>query len=461
MSEAREPALRDWYRDDLAYLLHPATPLKAHREQGPKILVEGSGIYVKDLEGRQFIDGLAGLWNVNVGHGRAEIGDAVRQQMATLAFAPSFFGFSNLPSIELARQLVEMTPPHLSRVFYTSGGSEANESALKMARYSFKLNGQPERCKIISRHLAYHGMSMGALSATGITHHRDMAGPLVPGFSFIPAPHCYRCELGLTYPSCELACAKVLEQKLQEEGPETVAAFIGEPIMGAGGAVVPPPEYWPTIAAICRKYGVLLILDEVITGFGRTGKRFALEHWNLTPDMLSLAKGISSGYVPLGATLITEEIYRDLVEKAPPGTPFPHGFTSNGHPVACVAALKNLEIIEREHLVDQAAAVGAYFQDRLRAFQDHPLVGDIRGLGLIAGVELVRDKRAKERFAPVGKAGGLVADAAYEGGLICRAIGDAVAFAPPLCITKSQIDDMLRIFATALERGRRELLDYL
>lgn len=461
MSQDTGSAASEWYRDDLRYILHPATPLKTHREEGPKILVEGNGIYVKDIEGRQFIDGLSGLWNVNIGHGRSEIGDAVREQIATLAFAPSFFGFSNLPSIELARRLVDMTPAPLTRVFYTSGGSESNESAFKIARYYFKLNAQPDRFKIISRHMAYHGVSMGALSATGIAGHRDMATPLVPGFSFIPAPYCYRCELGLTYPACELACAKVLEQKLQEEGPDTVAAFIGEPIMGAGGAIVPPPEYWPTIQEICRKHGVLLILDEVITGFGRTGKRFALEHWNLTPDMLSLAKGISSGYVPLGATLITEEIYRDLVEKAPSGTPFPHGFTYNGHPVACVAALKNLDILEQEQLVAQAAEVGSYFQDRLRALQEHPLVGDVRGMGLIAGVELVRDKATRERFEPVGSAGALVTGLAYERGLICRSIGDTVAFAPPLCITRGQVDDMLAIFAAALDRAQQHLLDYL
>jgi putrescine---pyruvate transaminase len=461
MSQAREPDWHQWYRDDLAYILHPATPLKTHSEEGPKILVEGHGIYVQDVEGRQFIDGLAGLWNVNIGHGRSEIGDAVRQQIGKLAFAPSFFGFSNLPAIELAKKLIGLAPTHLTRVFYTSGGSETNESAFKIARYYFKLNGQPERFKIISRHQAYHGMSMGALSATGIARQRDMAGPLVPGFHFIPAPHCYRCELGLTYPSCALACAKALEQKIEEEGPETVAAFIGEPIMGAGGAIVPPPEYWPMIEAICRKYGILLILDEVVTGFGRTGKCFALEHWDLRPDMLSLAKGISSGYIPLGASLITEAIYRDLVDKAPAGAPFPHGFTYNGHPVACVAALKNIDILEQEHLIAQAAEVGAYFQERLRAFESHPLVGDVRGMGLIAGVELVRDKATKERFEPIGAAAALVATKAFEGGLICRAIVDTVAFAPPLCITKSQVDDMLRIFAQALDDGQRALLDYL
>jgi adenosylmethionine-8-amino-7-oxononanoate aminotransferase len=461
MSQAMEPPLRQWYRDDLSYILHPATPLKSHSEEGPKILVEGQGIYVKDLEGRQFIDGLAGLWNVNIGHGRTEIGEAVREQIGKLAFAPSFFGFSNLPSIALARKLVDLTPPHLTRVFYTSGGSETNESALKIARYYFKLNSQPDRFKIISRHQAYHGVSMGALSATGIARHRDMAAPLVPGFSFIPAPYCYRCELGLTYPACELACARALEQKLQEEGPDTVAAFIGEPVMGAGGAIVPPPEYWPTIEAICRKYGVLLILDEVITGFGRTGKRFALEHWQLRPDMLSLAKGISSGYVPLGASIISEEIYRDLVDKAPPGSPFPHGFTYNGHPVACIAALKNLDILEQEHLVDHAAEVGDYFQHRLRTFQAHPLVGDVRGIGLIAGVELVRDKTTKERFEPIGTAGALVTKLAFERGLICRAILDTIAFAPPLCITNGQVDEVVEIFAAALEGGRQQLLDYV
>jgi adenosylmethionine-8-amino-7-oxononanoate aminotransferase len=461
MSRAMDPTPPDWYRDDLLYILHPATALQAHREQGPKILVEGHGIYVKDLEGRQFIDGLAGLWNVNVGHGRTEIGDAVRAQIGKLGFAPSFFGFSNLPSIELAKKLIDMTPPHLTRVFYTSGGSETNESAFKIARYYFKLNGQPERFKIVSRNQAYHGVSLGALSATGIQGHRDMAAPLVPGFSFIPAPYCYRCELGLRYPTCELACARALEEHLRDEGPDTVAAFIGEPVMGAGGAIVPPPEYWPTIEAICREYGVLLILDEVITGFGRTGKRFALEHWDLRPDMLSLAKGISSGYVPLGASIITEEIYRDLVDKAPPGAPFPHGFTYNGHPVACVAALKNLEILEQERLIDLAAEVGAYFQERLRGFLDHPLVGDVRGIGLIAGIELVRDKASRERFEPIGRAGALLTRLSFERGLICRAILDTVALAPPLCITTSEVDDLVRILGEALDRGLEELLDYL
>jgi adenosylmethionine-8-amino-7-oxononanoate aminotransferase len=461
MNQDMEPSLRQWYRDDLAYILHPATTLKTHHEAGPKIIVEGDGIYVKDLQGRQFIDGLSGLWNVNIGHGRVEIGEAVRDQIAKLAFAPSFFGFSNLPAIELAKKLNDMTPPHLSRVFYTSGGSETNESALKMARYYFKLNGQPDRVKVISRQHAYHGVSMGALSATGIPHLRDMAAPLVPGFSFIPAPHCYRCELGLTYPACELACARVLEQQIQAEGPDTVAAFIGEPIMGAGGAIVPPPEYWPTIEAICRQYGVLLILDEVITGFGRTGKRFALEHWDLRPDMLSLAKGISSGYVPLGACIISDDIYRDLVEKAPPGTPFPHGFTYNGHPVACVAALKNLEIMAQEHLIEQAAEVGAYFLECLQACRDRPLVGDVRGLGLLAGVELVRDQASKEQFEPHGRAGARVAQLAFEGGLICRAIGDTIALAPPLCITRRQVDDVVKIFVAALEQAQHELLDYV
>jgi putrescine aminotransferase len=461
VSQPLEPSRRDWYRDDLAYILHPVTALQTHHAEGPRILVEGQGIYVRDLEGRQFIDGLSGLWNVNIGHGRAAIGEAVREQIGKLAFAPSFFGFSNLPAIELAGKLIAMTPPRLTRVFYTSGGSETNESALKMARYYFKLNGQPQRVKIISRHQAYHGMSMGALSATGIARQREMAEPLVPGFSFIPAPYCYRCELGLRYPSCELACAKALEQKIQEEGPDAVAAFIGEPIMGAGGAIVPPPEYWPTIEEICRRYGVLLILDEVITGFGRTGKRFALEHWNLAPDMLSLAKGISSGYVPLGAAIITEDIYRALVDKAPPGAPFPHGFTYNGHPVACVAALKNLEIMAQERLIEQAAEVGAYFQERLRGCGDHALVGDVRGLGLIAGVELVRDRATREPFEPSGQAGALVARLAFERGLICRAIGDTIALAPPLCITRRQVDDVVEILAAALDQGQRELLDYL
>lgn len=449
--------MSDLRKADLAHVVHPFTLLRTLPEEGPRVIERGEGAVVWDAEGREFLDGLAGLWCVNVGHGRKEIADAVAEQMARLAYAPTFFGFSNRPAIELAERLAARAPRGLTRVLFTNGGSESNETNIKIARYYWKLNGRAEKVKIISRRSGYHGVSLGALSATGIPRFWTMFEPLVPGFSHIMPPYCYRCDLGKTYPACAVACAGELEAAIRREGADTVAAFIAEPVMGAGGVIVPPPGYLREIEAICRRHDVLLILDEVITGFGRTGKLFACEHWGVEPDLLSVAKGITSAYVPMGAALVHERIYRDLAGKGPADLPFLHGFTYGGHPVAAAAALRNLEILEREQLADNAAVVGARLKSRLEALQELPVVGDVRGLGLMLGVELVRDRATRAPYPAEAGLGRRVARHAYDAGLILRAIGDTIALAPPLVLSPVQADEIARILGRAIERAAAEV----
>ena len=438
-------------KKDLEHVLHPQTPLHDHSRSGPMaIMVEGHGVYIKDTNGREYIDGLAGLWNVNVGHGRKEIGDAIAEQASRLAFSPTFWGLAHEPVIRLSDKLAEIAPPGIGRFLYTSGGSESNETAFKIARFFWRMKGQPDKHKIIARRWGYHGVSFGALSATGIDLYRHYYGPLVPGFAHIPAPYCYRCEFDRRYPECDLACAKALEEKILEEGPETVAAFIAEPVQGAGGVIAPPPEYFPLIREICTKYDVLFIADEVINGFGRTGKMFAVMHWDVQPDLLSLAKGITSGYVPLGAVGVTERVYEGMVV---PNTMFAHGFTYAGHPVACAASLANLSIIEKENLVENAARMGKRLREGLQEVADHPNVGEVRGLGLMCGVELVVDKATRQPFEPLGKAGAQVAARLREKGVMCRAIRDILAFAPPLCINADEVQTITSRVKEAIEEN--------
>ncbi len=445
------------YKEDVEHLLHPVTQLKSHSKEGPRILARGEGIYVFDLKGERYIDGLAGLWNVSIGHHRPEMGKAIQQQVEKLAFVPTFFGFSNIPAIQLADKLTSLAPGNLTKVHFTSGGSETNETNLKLARYYHKLIGKPGKTKIISRRRAYHGISMGALSATGIENYWKMFEPMAPDFLHITPPYCFRCELNLSYPSCNLACARQLQEVIDREGRDTVAAFIGEPILGAGGVIVPPDDYWPLIQDICRREDVLLIIDEVITGFGRTGKWFCCEHYGLEPDMLTLAKAITSGYIPLGAAMLKDEIYAAMLEHIPQGMPFMHGFTYSGHPVACAASLCNIDILEREDLIGNAMRTGAYLQERLREFAHLPIIGEIRGKGLIAAIELVSDKTNRSPFTPPGSGGATVARRAYEMGMICRAAGDIMALSPPLIITKQQVDDMVGILRQAIEETIKNL----
>jgi len=449
--------LRGVYRDDVESLMHAVTHYPTHDQQGPLVIVSGRGIFLTDYEGKEYIDGSAGLWNVNVGHGRTEIADAVNAQIRKVGFTHTFMGLSHLPAIELARKLQEITPPSLSRTHFTSGGSETNETNFKIARYYHRARGEQGRYKIISRFRGYHGISMGALSATGLPHYWKMFEPMVPGFVHIEPPYCYRCAWGKVLGGCDYECAAALEATIEREGPRTVAAFIAEPVIGAGGVIPPPPEYFTRVADMCRKHRVLLLLDEVITGFGRTGKMFAAAHWNLAPDLASVAKGITSGYLPLGAAVISEEVYQTISANLPPGVPFWHGFTYSGHPVCCAAALANIGIIERENLVENARVVGDYFQARLREMLVYPVVGDARGLGLVGCVELVKNKATKEMFPAEMGIANKFGTHLRACGLLCRPLGNVLAFSPPLCITTEEVDLLVERLKGGLEAGQKEL----
>lgn len=407
----------------------------------PLIVVSGDGATVTTDTGETYVDVHGALWLANVGYGRREIADAVYEQMKRLSWFPSFDGMANDAALQLAHRLVQMTQKEgMGRVFFSSGGSEANETALKMARQYWRLRGKKGKYKIISRHRAYHGVSMGALSATGIAGNRHHFEPLVPGFRHIEAPYCYRCPYELSLDSCGLNCAKDLERTLQFEDPETVAAFIGEPVMGAGGMLVPPDGYWQEIQRICREHDVLIIVDEVVTGFGRTGEMFGTRHWDIIPDIMVFAKALTSGYQPLGATVVSEEIFSAYLGKYGEGRTFLHGNTYAGHPAACAAAQANLDIIEREGLVKQARDKGRYLLERLEALREFPVVGDVSALGLMGRLELVQDTAAKTPFPAEEDIGSRVSQELLNHNIILRPLGDILTFSPPLVIEYEQID---------------------
>ncbi len=441
--------VRQDYRD---YLWAPFTQMEDLAEEEPVVVVGGDGAMVVDSLGREYIDGHGALWLSNVGVGRKEITAAVSEQMERLSWFPSFGGLSNDVAIALAKRLVHMTQQeHMARVFFSSGGSEANDTAFKMARQYWKLKGQAGKYKFIARKRAYHGVTFGALSATGLVGNRRLFEPLVPGFRHIEPPYCYRCSFGLQPDNCRLACARELEQTIQFEGADTVAAFIAEPIIGAGGVIVPPDGYWEEVSRICREHDVLLISDEVITGFGRTGKLFGGRHWDLKPDIMVFAKALTSGYLPLGATLARSEIYEVCMGRWGEGREFRHGTTYSGHPAACAAAMANLDILERENLVERAAESGDYLLARLRELQELPVVGNVDGRGLLARLEIVRDQDAREAF-PAGDLVGLkVSRQLLKRGVILRPLGDVISFSPPLVIEKQQVDTVVDRLAEILE----------
>ncbi|MFO8060083.1 MAG: aspartate aminotransferase family protein [Bacillota bacterium] len=432
--------LRDAYTK---YLWAPFTQMgDIDEEVEPLVIVSGEGARVTDSLGREYIDGHGALWLANVGFGRQEIVEAATEQLRRLSYFPSFAGMANDMALVLAERLVNMTEREgMSRVFFSSGGSEAVETALKMARQYWRLKGQDRKYKVIARKKAYHGVTMGALSATGLVGNRRLFEPLVPGFRHIEPPHCYHCPYGLKPEGCNLVCAAELERTIEFEGPDTVAAFIGEPVMGAGGVIIPPDGYWQEIERICRKHDVLLIADEVITGFGRTGEMFGVRQWGVRPDIMVTAKALTSGYLPLGATLTREEIFHVCLGKHGEGREFRHGNTYSGHPAACAAAMANIDIIEREDLVSRSRENGKYLLTRLQELESLPAVGNVDGLGLIARLELARADGTP--FPPADLVGLGVARNLMRRGIILRALGDVVSFSPPLVIDRSEIDAMV------------------
>jgi adenosylmethionine-8-amino-7-oxononanoate aminotransferase len=404
-----------------------------------------------DAEGREYIDGLSGLWNVNVGHGRAELAAAASAQMRRLAFASAYIGATNEPAVRLAEKIVGHAYPNTAAAYFTTAGAESNESAFKFARYYWKIKDKPEKTKIISRIHAYHGVTLAAMSATGMAAYRNMFGPLVPGFIQVAAPYPYRWA-GNEEPGT--AAADAVEQAILAEGPDTIAAVIAEPVMGAGGVIVPPPSYFPRLREICDRHDVLLIADEVITGFGRTGGWFALGRWGVEPDLVSFAKGVTSGYLPLGGVLASKRVH-EAIESAPADRRFMHAATYSGHPVCCAVGVRNVEIIESEGLVERAAEMGNRLLAGLEELRDLPVVGDVRGLGMMCGVELVSDRNTK---APVLGLGGRLTREALARGLVLRVrlgsadppVGDTVCLAPPLMTPPEVLDRIPQIVREAI-----------
>ncbi len=442
-------------RVDREHLVHPLSHPADHAR--PMVIVRGEGAEIIDANGKRYFDALSGLWNVHVGHGRTELAQVAAEQMGTLAFNNNYVGFVNIPSTRLAEKLIEITYSNLNAVYFTTSGAESNESAFKTARFFWKLQGKPDKVKIISRRWGYHGVTMAAASATGLPVYHKMFAPLVPNFIQTVGPYRFRCELedGGPRPCTDPAghdYATELEKTLIEQGPETVAAILGEPVQGAGGVIVPPDDYWPKLRQIANRHNVLLIADEVITGFGRTGKMFALDHWNVQPDIVSFAKGVTSAYLPLGGIMLSHQI-QNAINEAPAELKFMHAATYSGHAVCCAVGLANLGIIEREGLVERAAQIGPWFIQQLRQ-QLEPLarVGQVRGLGMMAAVELVDPNASGSAFYDnaVGMAGKVVARST-EKGILARRLNNTICMAPPLISTEAQLNRLVEVLAESIQ----------
>ena len=430
---------------DQNHLIHPLHIRGAH--DNAKIWVEGYGSTLVDTEGKEYIDGLAGLWNNTAGHSAQELIDAAMQQYAKLPYASGYIGSSNEKAIELAGKLASIIYPQINRFYLTSGGGEATDSAIKMSRYYWKLMGKPDKTKVISRMLGYHGVTFAAMCATGIPAYWPMFEPRIPGFSFIPSPYPYRYESSDSSVSQGIAAANELEKKILEEGADTVAMFIAEPVQGSGGLIPPQDEYFPRIREICDQYDVLFVADEIITGFGRTGKMFALEHWDIQPDIVQFAKAITSGYFPFGGIGISDSIASVMDSSS---EPFMHAYTYSAHPIGSAIACAMIDLVQREDFSAQAADKGQRLMDNITsAIGDHPHVGEVRGLGLLCGVEYVKDKSTKEPFDPSQKIGDKILNAAIERGLFSRVRGDVFCLAPPIVIENSELDRLAAILRAA------------
>jgi putrescine---pyruvate transaminase len=438
-----------WRELDARHHVHPFSDQAALAEKGVRVVTRAEGCWLWDSEGNRILDGMSGLWCVNVGYGRAELVEAAARQMATLPFYNTFFQCSTAPAIELAARLAAIAPAGLSRVFFANSGSEANDTVVKLIRYFWKLQGQPKKQTMIGRTYAYHGVTLAAASLSGLPNMHPQFDLPLPGFVHVPAPYWYAEGGDLTPEAYGQKAAQALEKKILELGPETVGAFIGEPVQGAGGVVIPPACYWAEIQRICRKYDVLLVADEVICGFGRTGRWFGAERFGIAPDLMTLAKGLSSGYVPIAAVLLGRRVGDALATAREEWT---HGFTYSGHPVAAAVALENLRIIEAEGLHERAAGpLGDYFAAALAGLADHPLVGEVRTCGLLGALELVEDKPARRYFPSARRVGLICREHCIENGLVMRAVRDVMILAPPLIITEAEIDEMIAKARRALD----------
>jgi 4-aminobutyrate--pyruvate transaminase len=437
---------------DIAYHLHPYTHLKKQASEGPLVITEGKGIYVYDETGKEYIEGLAGLWCTSLGFGEERLVEAATRQMRRLPFYHLFNQKTHEVAAELAERLIGLLPPTMSKVFFNNSGSEANDTAVKMVWYYNNALGRHRKKKIIARMKGYHGVTVAAASLTGLpNNHRDFDLPIGP-IRHADCPHHYRFgRPGESEEAFATRLADSLEAQILREDPDTVAAFIVEPVMGAGGVILPPRGYFEKVQRVLKKYDVLLIADEVICGFGRTGNMFGSETYGIAPDIMTMAKALSSAYLPISATAVSEELYQAFVAQSEKIGTFAHGFTYSGHPVCAAVALETLKLYEERDILAHVRAVAPRLQQGLQRFADHPLVGEVRGVGLIAAVELIADKASKTPFDPKQGVGALFAARAQEHGLIIRAMADAIALCPPLVITADEIDEMLRRFAETLD----------
>jgi putrescine aminotransferase len=440
-----------WQQADAAHFLHPFTDFKALGAKGARIITRADNIYLWDSEGRKILDAMSGLWCVNVGYGQRALIDAATRQLGELPFYNAFFQTATPPAIELAEALAEVTPPQFQHVFFTGSGSEGNDTVVRMVRRYWDLLGQPERQVIISRRNAYHGSTMAGASLGGMAGMHAQGGLPIPGIVHIEQPHWWlhgRAQ-GLGRDDFGRVAASWLEDKILELGADKVAAFIGEPVQGAGGVIVPPESYWPEIQRICDKHGVLLVSDEVICGFGRTGHWFGCERFGFKPDLMTFAKGVTSGYVPLGGVMVGERVARVLIER---GGEFNHGYTYSGHPVACAVGAANLRLLRELKLVEHVHGVaGPYLAAQFGALAVHPLVGEVQTCGLMGALQLVRRKDDGAPFAAEAEIGMVCRGHCFANGLIMRAVGDRMIVAPPLVITRAQIDEMMALVRRCLD----------
>ncbi|NTF33596.1 aspartate aminotransferase family protein [Rhizobium skierniewicense] len=438
---------------DIASTMHPNTNLRQHERTGPLVIERGEGIRVYDDRGKEYIEGLAGLWSVAVGFSEPRLAEAAYKQMLKLPYYHTFSSKSHEPSIRLAEKLVEMTPANITRAFFTSSGSEANDTIVKMVWYMNNALGRPKKKKFLSRIKGYHGITVASGSLTGLPiNHKDFDLPAIP-VHHLTCPHFYRFGVeGEDEAAFTARLLAELETVIATEGADTIAAFIGEPLMAAGGVMPPPVGYWEGVERICRANDILIVSDEVICGFGRLGTPFGCQKFNFTPDIMTLSKQITSSYMPFAAVMFSDGIYQAIADNSEKIGAFGHGFTASGHPVASAVALENLAIIEERDLMGNAARLEAQFQAGLRSFADHPLVGEARGTGLIGAVELVANKETRKPFEKIGKAGAIASLIGHEEGLIFRAIGDQLALCPPMIITSDEVDEIMVRMGRTLDR---------
>ncbi|MFM9916766.1 MAG: aspartate aminotransferase family protein [Rhizobacter sp.] len=445
----------EWQAADSAHYLHPFTDFKALAGKGSRVITRADNIYLWDSDGAKILDAMSGLWCVNVGYGQQDLIDAATAQLKQLPFYNSFFQTATPPAIELAELLAEVTPPQFKHVFFSGSGSEGNDTVVRMVRRYWDLMGQPERSVIISRHNAYHGSTMAGASLGGMSYMHAQGGLPIPGIVHIQQPFWYVHGHGKSRDEFGLEAAGWLEAKILELGADKVAAFIGEPIQGAGGVIVPPATYWPEVQRICDKYGILLVSDEVICGFGRTGNWWGCETMGFRPDLMTFAKGVTSGYIPLGGVMVGDRIAQVMIEQ---GGEFEHGYTYSGHPVACAVALANIRLIQREGLVDKVRNdTGPYLTQHFKALAEHPLIGEAQSIGLMGALQIVKDKATGSCFDSALEVGMICRGHCFANGLIMRAVGDRMIIAPPLVITRAQIDEMVGLIRFCLDATLRDL----